>query len=66
MGNLLVQQGLAKRLEAIEIVLVKKGEAAPGSTNKPFIKPGLIITHNYYDLTLNEALSMQMKVTSTD
>ena len=53
-------EGLAKRLEAIEIVLVKKGGAAPGSTNKPLIKSGLIITHNYYDLTLNEALSMQM------
>ena len=60
MGNLLVQKDLVKRLEAIEIVLVEKGGAAPGSTNKPFIKSGLIITHNYYDITLNEALPMQM------
>ena len=27
-------EGLSKRLEAIEIVLVEKGGAAPGSTNK--------------------------------
>ena len=30
-------QGLSKRLEAVEIVLVEKGGAAPGSTDKPFI-----------------------------
>ena len=31
-------EGLSKRIETIEIVLVKKGEKAPGSTAKPFIK----------------------------
>ena len=31
-------EGLAKRLEAIQIVLVEKGGAAPGSTEKAFIK----------------------------
>ena len=31
-------EGLAKRLEAVQIVLVEKGGAAPGSTEKTFIK----------------------------
>ncbi|MBM6881440.1 hypothetical protein H6A09_12565, partial [[Clostridium] spiroforme] len=31
-------EGLSKRLEAIEIKLVKKGETAPGSTENSFIK----------------------------
>ena len=31
-------EGLAKRLEAIEIRLVEKGGAAPGSTEQAFIK----------------------------
>ena len=31
-------EGLAKRLEAIQIVLVEKGGAALGSTNNFFIK----------------------------
>ncbi|WP_455682806.1 hypothetical protein [Thomasclavelia sp.] len=31
-------EGLAKRLEGIEIVLVEKGGVAPGSTNNHFIK----------------------------
>ena len=31
-------EGKAKRLEGIEIKLVKKGEKAPGSTAKSFIK----------------------------
>ena len=31
-------EGLSKRLEGIQIKLVKKGEAAPGSTDKAFIK----------------------------
>ncbi len=31
-------EGLYKRLEAIQIVLVEKGGAAPGSTERPFIK----------------------------
>ncbi|WP_122642373.1 GH25 family lysozyme [Luxibacter massiliensis] len=31
-------EGLAKRLEAIQIKLVPKGEAAPGSTDRAFIK----------------------------
>ena len=30
-------EGLSKRLEAIEIVLVEKGGEAPGSTDKPFL-----------------------------
>lgn len=30
-------EGLSKRVEAFEIVLVKKGQAAPGSTQKPFV-----------------------------
>ena len=30
-------EGYSKRLEGIQIVLVKKGESAPGSTNRPFI-----------------------------
>lgn len=30
-------EGYSKRLEGIQIVLVKKGESAPGSTSKPFI-----------------------------
>ena len=33
-----VTEGLAKRLEAVQIVLVEKGGAAPGSTEKTFIK----------------------------
>lgn len=31
-------EGKAKRLEAIEIKLVKEGGAAPGSTNKAFVR----------------------------
>ena len=31
-------EGLSKRLEGIEIVLVEKGGAAPGATDRPFIK----------------------------
>ena len=31
-------EGLAKRLEAVQIVLVEKGGKAPGSTTKPFVK----------------------------
>ena len=31
-------EGLAKRMEAIEIVLVAKGKSAPGSTARAFIK----------------------------
>lgn len=30
-------EGYSKRLEGIQIVLVKKGESAPGSTSRPFI-----------------------------
>lgn len=30
-------EGCSKRLEGIEIRLVKKGESAPGSTNRPFV-----------------------------
>ena len=36
-------EGLAKQLEAIEIVLVEKGEAAPGATDKPFLTPPSIV-----------------------
>jgi beta-N-acetylglucosaminidase/uncharacterized protein YjdB len=53
-------EGLSKRLEAIEIVLAAKGGAAPGPTTKPFIKSDLT---NYYNISLNDALNMQMKVT---
>ncbi|WP_284036350.1 glucosaminidase domain-containing protein [Neobacillus sp. 114] len=52
-------QGLSKRLEAIQIILVEKGGAAPGPTTKPFIESNIT---NYYSLTLNDALNMQMKV----
>jgi beta-N-acetylglucosaminidase/transglutaminase/protease-like cytokinesis protein 3 len=55
-------KGLAKRLEAIEIVLVAKGGAAPGSTDKPFIEPALTTVVNNYNVSLNDALNMQMKV----
>jgi beta-N-acetylglucosaminidase/uncharacterized protein YjdB len=52
-------KGIAKRLEAVEITLVEKGGAAPGPTNKPFIDS---IINNVYNITLNDALNMQMKV----
>jgi beta-N-acetylglucosaminidase/uncharacterized protein YjdB len=55
-------KGLTKRLEAIEIVLVAKGGAAPGSTNKPFVEPSLTTVTNNYNITLNNALKMQMNV----
>ncbi|WP_391557513.1 glucosaminidase domain-containing protein [Robertmurraya sp.] len=55
-------EALSKRLEAIEIVLVNKGGAAPGPTSKPFVRPSVITTYNNYNVTLNDALSMQMKV----
>ncbi|RIW29109.1 hypothetical protein D3H55_19855 [Bacillus salacetis] len=54
-------ESLAKRLEAIEIVLVKKGGTAPGSTTNPFIRPKVIQTNSNYNITLNDALYMQMK-----
>ena len=53
-------QGLSKRLEAIEIKLIDKGGAAPGSTKKPFME--FDIKNNYYNITLTDALNMQMKV----
>ena len=31
-------EGLAKRMEAVQIVLVKKGGEAPGSTDQRFVK----------------------------
>ncbi len=34
-------EGLSKRIETIEIMLVKKGEKAPGSTAKPFIQKNI-------------------------
>ncbi len=55
-------EALSKRLEAIEIVLVGKGGSAPGSTNRPFVKPSLIKSTINYNVTLNEALNMQMSV----
>ncbi len=39
--------GYSKRLEGIEIKLVKKGEAAPGSTETPYITPGLVSLVSY-------------------
>jgi uncharacterized protein YjdB/beta-N-acetylglucosaminidase len=53
-------KGLSKRLEAIEIILVAKGGAAPGLTTNPYIQSDLT---NYYNITLTEALNMQMKAT---
>ena len=32
-------EGCAKRLEAVQVVLVKKGGSAPGSTDTPFVAP---------------------------
>ncbi|WP_318507233.1 hypothetical protein [Bacillus sp. T3] len=55
-------QGLSKRLEAFEVVLVAKGGAAPGPTNKPFVDVGLFINYNMYNITLTDAVNMQMKV----
>ncbi|MFC4321217.1 glucosaminidase domain-containing protein [Litchfieldia salsa] len=57
-------EALSKRLEAIEIVLVEKGGTAPGATTRPFVKPSLISTNIHYNLTLNEALNMQMKAST--
>lgn len=37
-GDAAGTEGLSKRLEGIEIVLVPKGGTAPGSTNRPFVK----------------------------
>ena len=43
-------EGLSKRLEAIEIVLVAKGGAAPGSTNNPFImNPSVVYSTHVQD-----------------
>lgn len=36
-GEAAGSEGYSKRLEGIEIRLVKKGEAAPGSTSRPFV-----------------------------
>lgn len=36
-GDAAGSEGYSKRLEGIEIRLVKKGEAAPGSTSRPFV-----------------------------
>ncbi|MFC4321216.1 glucosaminidase domain-containing protein [Litchfieldia salsa] len=55
-------EAVSKRLEAIEIRLVAKGGNAPGPTAKPFIKPSLISATSTYNITLSEALAMQMKV----
>ena len=37
-GQLAGTTGQSKRLEAIRIVIVNKGDAAPGKTDKPFVK----------------------------
>ncbi|SLL17781.1 Beta-N-acetylglucosaminidase precursor [Mycobacteroides abscessus subsp. abscessus] len=38
-------QGLAKQIEAVNVVLVEKGKKAPGSTSKPFLtKPSVVYT----------------------
>ena len=52
-------EGLTKRLEAIQIVLVEKGGKAPGPTNHPFLQRYL--SYNNYNITFNHALNMQMK-----
>ncbi len=56
--------GYGKRLEAIEIVVVEKGEDAPGSTNRPCIeKPGdlsyrtHVQTFGWQDFVTDGALS---------
>ena len=38
-------EGLAKRLEAVEIRLVNKGGDAPGSTTRPFVTPAPVIVN---------------------
>lgn len=38
-------EGLAKRLEGIEIVLVKKDEAAPGGTDRPYVKSKPVVNY---------------------
>ena len=41
-------QGYAKRLEAIQIVVKKKGEAAPGNAGRAYIeKPGDLVYRTY-------------------
>jgi uncharacterized protein YjdB len=43
--------GLSKQMEAIEIVLVQKGGAAPGATNKPIItKPTVVYSSQVQDI----------------
>ncbi|WP_428909673.1 glucosaminidase domain-containing protein [Niallia sp. Krafla_26] len=55
-------EGYSKPVEAIEIKLVVKGQGEAVSKEKAFIKPSVIISTNNYDLTLNNALTYQMKV----
>lgn len=44
-------EGLGKQMEALEIVLVAKGGAAPGSTDRPFIKkPSVVYSSNVQDI----------------
>ena len=44
--------GLSKRIEAIEVKLVKKGENAPGATNRPCVEPKLEYSHTYSRLRM--------------
>ena len=41
-------QGLSKRLEAIEIVLVEEGGASPGPTEKPLVSRSICCLFNPY------------------
>ena len=52
-------------MEAIEVVLVEKAEAAPGATDRPFLTPPSIVysTHVQYDGWLNPVSNGQMQWT---
>ncbi len=41
-------QGYAKRLEAIQIAVLPKSAAAPGKTDKPFVKKPMAVTYQTY------------------
>ena len=47
-GEAAGSQGYAKRLEAIQIVVVPKGSEAPGSTEKPFEKKPMAVKYQTY------------------
>ena len=53
-------EGYAKPIEAIQIKLVQKGKGASVSETKSY--RGKIISYTLYNLSLNDAVNMQMKV----